>query len=346
MKAAYFYGPEDIRIEERPIPKCPKGGALLKLHGSLICGTDIKIFKNGHPMLIPPQIIGHESCGEIVEINDPNYGLKVGDRVTVQTTVACGKCEMCLQGKFNLCQNIKGICLHYPGTFAEYVAIPEEALRLGNLLKAPDNLKNEEVCLAEPLACVINGQDLLNIQPGEDVLIIGGGPIGILHAELASLSGAGRVVLAEKSAQRLEIAGRFGYSNYIDTGKNDLIAEVMKLTNNRGVDVAIATAPAKEPQEQAVETLAFRGRLSLFGSLPKGKSNITIDSRTIHYKEIQIMGASSSKTYHMKRALAILAAGRIKTQAIITHTMPLEKIVDAIKMALNGEALKIYLKND
>ena len=346
MKAAVFYGPYDIRIEEIPIPECPKEGALVKLSGSMICGSDIKIYKNGHPAVTPPHIIGHESCGTIVEINSKDTDLKIGDRVTIQTTIPCGKCENCHKGFFNICENLKCISLDYPGVFAEYVAIPEQAMRMGNLIKVPDSLSDEEVCISEPLACVINGQELVAIKPGEEVLVIGAGPIGILHAELARASKVRRVIMAENSPVRLDIARKFNYSEYIDTSSNNLVKEVMRLTGNRGVDVTIVTAPTKEPMEQAVETLAFRGRVSLFGSLPKGKSEITIDSRPIHYKELKIIGSYSSSIVHMKKALDILKTGAINTKEIITHRLPLDKIVEGIELGIKGESIKVFLNNN
>ena len=345
MKAAVFYGPQDMRVEERPVPKCPEGGALVKVHGSLICGTDTKIYNNGHPRVVPPQTIGHEACGTVVEIDDPAYGVKVGDRVTFQTSIFCGKCEMCQKGIYNLCEDIHAISWDYAGTFAEYVAIPRAALNLGNLVKAPANLKDEQVALAEPLACVINGQEFLHIMPGDTVLVIGAGPIGILQAELARMQGA-RVIVAEFSENRLMMAKKFHYEFYIHTAKEDLVAETKKLTGGKGADVTIVTAPVRSVQEQALETLALRGRLSLFGSLPSGKSEITIDSRTIHYKEISVYGAASSTAYQIRKALDILSVGNIRTDMIVTHTVPLDRILYGLQLAMSGEALKVYIKNE
>jgi L-iditol 2-dehydrogenase len=347
MNGAVFYGPYDMRVAEIPTPVCPVGGALIKLSGALICGTDIKIYKNGHPRINPPIVIGHEMCGRIVDIDSKDCDLKVGDRVTVQTTIPCGKCRMCHEGFFNICEDLKGISQDYNGAFAEYVAIPEQAMRMGNLIKVSyEDMSDEMVCLAEPLGCVINGQELLDIKPGEDVLIIGAGPIGILHAELARISGAGRVFLAENSINRLNAARHFEFTHYINTDNSNLTDEVMRLTSNRGVDAAIVTAPAKSAMEQAVDALALRGRLSLFASLAKGDSNITIDSRPVHYKELKIVGSSSSAVRHMKKALNILSTGSIKTDKIITHKLPLEKIVEGLELGIKGEALKVYLKMD
>jgi L-iditol 2-dehydrogenase len=215
-------------------------------------------------------------------------------------------------------------------------------MNMGNLITAPESLTDEEVCLSEPLACVINGQDLVNIRPGETVLVIGARPIGLLHAELARFNGA-RVILAENSANRLQMAKGFGYPHYIDTGKDDLVEKARRITGGRGANVAIVTAPARDPMEKAVEALDFRGRLSLFGSLKKGDSFITFDSRTIHYKEITVVGASSSGTIHMKRALDVLSCGVIDSKRIVTHRLPLDKIVEGIKLGMEGKAIKVYL---
>ncbi len=345
MKAAIFYGPNDMRVEEIPRPECPKKGALIKVSGSMICGSDIKIYKNGHPAINHPHILGHESCGEIVALGDLDEDYAVGDRVTVQTSIPCGKCKNCHRGYFNICENLLAISLNYPGVFAEYVAVPQQAINMGNLIKVHASLSDEEVCISEPLACVINGQEQVEIQLGEEVLVIGAGPIGILHAELAKMSGASSVIIAEKSPMRLEMAKKFGYSDYIHTEGCDLVEEVRRITYGRGVDVAIVTAPAKEPMEQAVELLDFRGRLSLFGSLVKGKSRISIDTRPIHYKELKVIGASSSSVIHMQKALDILKTGAINTKDIITHRLPLDKIVEGIMLGAEGKALKVYLNN-
>jgi L-iditol 2-dehydrogenase len=344
MKAAVFYGPGDIRVEEVPTPECPPGGALVKLSGSMICGSDIKIYNNGHPNIKPPHITGHESCGHLIEMKAEISGFKIGDRVTVQTSIPCGSCNNCHRGWFNICENLKGISQNYNGVFAEYVSIPGQAVKMGNLIKAPDSLTNEEVCLSEPLACVINGQDFLSIKPGENVLVIGAGPIGILHAELAKYSGA-RVIIAEKLPARLDMAKKFSYPAYIDTGRGNLVEETLRLTGGRGANVAIVTAPVREAMEQAAGALDFRGRLSFFGSLKKGDSNITIDSRPVHYKELVLHGASSSGTIHMKRALGILAGGVIDSKRIVTHSLPLEKIVEGITLGMEGKAIKVYLDN-
>ncbi|MCL1854738.1 MAG: alcohol dehydrogenase catalytic domain-containing protein [Clostridia bacterium] len=345
MKAAILYAPGDMRVETIEKPICPPGGALVKLHASLICGSDLKIYQHGHPKTPMPQIIGHESCGTIEAIDAPGSGLQAGDRVTIQTSIPCGRCLMCQQGSFNLCENLEAISWGLPGTFAEYIAIPRNAMEHGNLIKVPDSLRDEEVCLAEPLACVINGQELVGFSPGETVLVIGAGPIGLLHAELARAGGAGRILLAERSPNRLKMAEAFGYDRLIDTKAGPLPEQVLTATGGRGANVVSVTAPARAAQEAAVACAALKGRISLFGSLPAGDCAITLDSRAIHYRELKVFGAFSSSVNNMMKALKILASSRIRTDLIITHTMALERIVEGIQIAIRGEALKVLIRN-
>lgn len=346
MYAAVFHGPGNIRLERVEKPPCPTGGALIRLTGSMICGSDIKIATYGHPAITPPQILGHEACGVIEQLGGDHPEYQVGMRVAIEPNIACGKCPNCQRGLFHICQHSRSLSLHYQGAFAEYLAIPAQALRMGNLIPIGPEISDEQACLAEPLACCINGQDPLAIRPGESVLVVGAGPIGILHAELATLSGAGVVMVSETSPQRIEIARRFGYTRLIDSTGEDLREAVLAATGERGAEVAIVTAPARAPMEQAVGTLDYRGRLSLFASLPKDMADITLDSRAVHYKELSIFGASSSAVRHMQRALAILRAGRIDADRIVTHRLPLSRLAEGIRMAASGEALKVFMHND
>ena len=346
MRAAVFYGPGDTRLENVNKPVCPPGGALVRLVGSMICGSDIKISHNGHPAIVPPQILGHEACGVIEELDGECVGCQVGSRVAIQPTIACGSCVNCQRGWFHICTHVQSFSLHFPGVFAEYLAVPARAVAMGNLIPIDEETSAGQACLAEPLGCVINGQEPLCIRPGESVVVIGAGPIGILHAEMAALSGAGNVMVAEMSPDRLEMASRLGYTHVLDTAREDLTQAVLERTDGRGADVVIVTAPARTPMEQAVSLLDYRGRLSLFSSLTKDAAAITVDSRAIHYKELQVFGASSSSVSHMKRALAILRSGGIDAGRIVTHRLPLSRLTEAIDLAAGGKALKVFIENE
>jgi L-iditol 2-dehydrogenase len=345
VKAAYYYAPGDIRVEEAPIPDCPPGGALVKMIGNTICGTDVETYKNGYFMITPPQILGHECCGEIAEIDNKGLELKIGDRISIQPNISCGVCRYCQQGIFNLCEKMESMPCNYSGTFADYVAVPEKAVSAGNILKVPENVSNQEACLGEPLACVLNAQELLDIELDDTVLVIGAGPIGLLNAEIARIRGAKQIIIAENVQERIEKAKEFNYSGYINTGQEDLVEGVMGITDGIGADVVICTAVNRRVQERAVEALAYRGRLSLFAALPLEEPDISVSNRTIHYRELKIVGGVFCTNHQMKQGLDILSRGVIKSKKIITHTLPLEKITEGIELCLQGKSLKVYLEN-
>ena len=201
MKAALLKSPGVMELEDLPMPECPPGGALLKMVACAVCGTDVKMLQQGHRDLAYPRILGHEIVGRIAEI-DRACGLKEGDLCQVWPGIACGRCGPCLQGADNRCRNMKIMGFNFDGGFAEYMALPGQSLSRGaNLL--PENFDPALATLAEPLACCINGQELTRVSEGDVVLIYGAGPIGALHALLAELKGAGKVIIAEKLPERI-----------------------------------------------------------------------------------------------------------------------------------------------
>ena len=339
MKAAVFYGPQDMRVEERPVPKCPEGGALVKLHGSLICGTDTKIFNNGHPRVIPPQTIGHEACGTVVEIDDPGYGVQAGDRVTFQTSIFCGKCEMCQKGIYNLCEDIHAISWDYAGTFAEYVAIPKAALNLGNLVKAPVNLKDEQVALAEPLACVINGQEFLHIMPGETVLVIGAGPIGIMAAAICKKNGARKVIITDLNEYRLDLARKMGLFA-VNTGRDDL-GEVMRQSHMReGFDVALEMSGSEAAVHQIVSHMRNGGKIALLGIF---KDEARVDVNEIIFKGLTVQGVYGRKMYETWYKMAAMIEGGLDLTPVITHRFHYTEFEKGFAAMNSGKSGKVIL---
>ncbi|PIU51355.1 alcohol dehydrogenase [Candidatus Desantisbacteria bacterium CG07_land_8_20_14_0_80_39_15] len=349
MKAAVYLGKESIEVREVEKPEAKNGEVLVKVKSCAICGTDIRTYFHGHHAIKPPHILGHEVAGEIVEIGEDVEGYNIGEMVHMVTEVGCGKCRFCMSGRHNLCPDLRAMAYYYPGGFAEYILIPRQAVIQRNLIPIPDNLSFDEATLAEPLSCCINAQEYLNITFGNTVLIVGAGPIGCMHVELARLSGATKIILADISDERLEIGKRFGRVGldnatlFINSGKEDLIKKVKEETNGDGADVIITACPSPEMQEQALQMVATRGRISFFGGLPGGKT-ITIDSNIIHYKEISVFGAFASSAPQYKQALALLASGNIKGEDLITHRFPLGKIKEALEVAKSGKGLKVIVK--
>ncbi|MGB9677050.1 MAG: zinc-dependent dehydrogenase [Candidatus Ratteibacteria bacterium] len=347
MKASVFYGIEDMRIEEVEEPICKENEIKIKVAYCAICGTDVRIFYSGHKKVIPPAIIGHEITGIVEEIgkNVDYPEIKIGDKVTVVTSIGCGKCKMCRNGFYNLCPDTKAIGYYYKGGFAEYLIVPEDAVKQKAVLKLPENLSLIEGTIIEPLSCCINGQNYLNIKEDDFVLIFGGGPIGFMHACLAKAVGCKNVVIVDPAYERLLKFGKnFPDISLWDPNKINVKDVVMKYTDGFGADVVITACPAKKAQLDALEIISSKGRISFFGGLPKDDSIIQIDSNIIHYKEISIFGAFASNRNDYIKSADLVSSGKIEAKKFITDVIPLEKIVDGIKKIKSGEGLKIVVK--
>lgn len=271
-------------------------------------------------------------------------GFRVGDRVVIApVAVTCGECRLCRRGHVNLCPSRRILGYHFPGGFAEYVAVPAAAVAQGLVLPLPDHLAFAEACLAEPLACVLNGQEPLAIGPDDTVVILGGGAIGLLHAQVARLQGARQVLVSEISPQRAQWA-RAVADGVIDASAADPVAQVRDLTDGYGADVVIVAASAAAAQEQAIAMVGKRGRVSLFAGLPRTQPTIALDSNKVHYGEIALYGASASTPRHARRALDLLASGQVSARAVTTHRLPLAQITQGFALALAGQSLKVVIE--
>lgn len=242
-----------------------------------------------------------------------------------------------------MCTAVKAHGNHYPGGFAEYMAVAAEVIEQGAVNLIPDHVSFDEAALTEPLACVINGQELVNTSLGDMVAIIGAGPIGCLHVEMARARGATRIIHLELQASRLERARAFGADVYINSSLEDPVERVLEVTDGQGADVVIVACPSKEAQAQALQMAGVRGRISLFGGLPKSDPYIKFDSNIVHYKELAVYGAFTSSPEQNRTALALIAASRINTQALITHKLPLADLVRGIELIERGEGLKVVV---
>ena len=270
-------------------------------------------------------------------------GYNIGQKVTVVTCVGCGECRFCKKGIYNLCDNPRYLGYYYPGGFAEYMKIPAEAVKGGNILPVPDSLDFGKVSLIEPLSCCINGQEYLNIREGDRVVVIGAGPIGCMHAELARAKGASEVILFDVSETRLKLAERFEKIKLLNSSKEDTVKKVMEMTNGEGADVIIVACGINKVQEQALQMAGKKARISFFAGLPKDNPYIKFNSNLLHYKEISVFGAFASYKTHYEKALEFISSGRIDAGKFITHTFPLDKIVEAIEKTKSGDGLKVLV---
>lgn len=344
MKAAVFYGPEDLRIEERDIPVIEENEILIKVEYCAICGTDVRIYFNGQANVIPPRIIGHEISGIIEEVGANITNYKKGEKVLLAPMIACGKCEYCLNGNSNMCENQSIIGYEIDGGFAEYVKVPSAAVNGGNIIKLDDNANLLNSSIAEPLSCVINGHKYLNIELGDSVLIIGAGPIGAMHAALSKAKGATKIILADIQKDRLELAAQCGANYTIDSSKEDLIEKVNEITNGKGVDVAIAACSAPIAQNQAIEATRKCGKVSFFAGLPKGSSINSINTNRAHYKEISIFGAFGSTIPQHVTATELLNNNIVDANKLITDVVSLDNIIEGIKKVRSSKGIKTVVK--
>ena len=347
MLALRFYAPEDLRLEDVPEPTCGTDEVKIRVKNCSTCGTDVKIRKNGHQNLTPPRIIGHEIAGEVVEVGSGVAGdWKPGDRVQIIAAVPCGKCHECRKGWMAVCQNQTSVGYQYDGGFAEYMIVPREVLAVDGMNRIPDGVGFAEASAAEPFACAINAQEQLGIEPGDDVVIFGAGPIGCLHVRIArGVHGAGRIILVDINSERLKMSADAVQPDVvINASEVNIVEEILKLTDGRGADVIITATPANITQEQAVSMAARNGRISFFGGLPKTNPTITLDSNLVHYRQLHIHGANGSAPEHNRRALDYIASGEVPVADLITRRIRLRDVMDAFGIVERGEAIKVTVE--
>ena len=342
MKAAIFKDVENIQIEEIPEPGCDADGIIVNVKACGLCGGDIRNYYNGLKGGVTDQVMGHEIAGVVEEAGPEAAGFKVGDKVAIAPDVSCGHCYYCRRGLVNLCLDHKMLGTHWPGGFAQYVHLPKVVLEHGMVHHMPEGLSFEAATLAEPASSVLASQKNADIGLGDTVLIIGDGPIGCMHVEIARANGAAKVILAGK--KRLHIVSAFEPDALIDSTTQDLVSEVLKLTNSIGVDVAICANARTSSQEPAVESVRKRGKVILFGGVPKTAPMTSLNSNLIHYNEIMVMGAFSYPAYINEMALHVIHEGKLTADKYITKVIALEDMVEkGIKSARAGEALKVVI---
>lgn len=341
MKAAIYHGIGDMRVEECPKPRIRAGELLVRVRACAICGGDLRTLRRGHTKIHPPVILGHEFVGVVT-----GAGAGVQDfmdaRVVVAPAVGCGACAYCRAGHTHLCAQRETIGFSMDGAFAEYVRIPARAVTLGNVQRIPAEVDDLVAAITEPLACVVNGQEELHIDATDVVAVIGAGPIGILHAELARAAGA-RVLLLNRSAQRLADVHDMGYDAYIETGADGGVQAVLDVTDGRGADVVVVTAGSAAAMAAGIAMTARMGRVSLFAGLPQDAPPLPLDVNLIHYRQIALHGAFSSAPRHNARALEYIRSGQVRAARILTHAVALSDIAHGFDLVEQRAGLRVVI---
>ena len=342
MKAIMFYAPKDIRFEEVNVPEPNEGEVLVKVEAALTCGTDVKTFRRGHPVLIKktPSGFGHEFSGTIAKLGENVEGFNIGDRVVAANSAPCGECFFCRKGEENLCENLELL----NGAYAQYILIPKNIVQK-NLIKIPDNLPFKLAAFTEPLSNVVHGISRTPINKGDTVGVIGIGPIGLMFCALAKLKGA-KVIAMGRNPLKLKLAKEFAHADeVIDLKKYDDPTEIiLSMTEEqRGLDVAIECVGLPEIWESMFKLVRRGGCVHLFGGCASGTS-VNIDTKRLHYDEVNIISVFHHTPKYFREALNLIATKQVDVEKLITKTMPLKYTKRALEMQQNGEAIKVLIE--
>ncbi|WP_085522686.1 zinc-binding dehydrogenase [Tuberibacillus sp. Marseille-P3662] len=340
MRAAKFQGKNKISVEEMETPKITKNEILVRVSVSAVCGTDVRIFLGNKTKGVRvPSIIGHETTGVIEEIGDCIDEYNVGERVGVIPVIPCRKCYYCLNAMENACLNRVAIGYEFDGGFAEYLKVPKEAVEAGNLVKLPDKVSNEQAVVTEPLACCFNGHRKSNIKVNDTVVVVGGGPIGLMHVQLAKIAGAKKVIVSELVSHRREKALIAGADLAINPDEESLNEVVLKETEHLGADAVVMAIGVPAIVNESISLLRKGGTINLFAGFTKGVTS-DIDPNFIHYNEVNIVGTSALKRSDYLNALALIESGQINTEVLTSKGYSLDDIEKAILDVKNGIGMK------
>jgi L-iditol 2-dehydrogenase len=341
MKAAVFEGPGNIVVREVDDPLCDRDGIVVRVKACGICGSDIRNFRTGLRNGLMPQIMGHEIAGVVEEAGGDCARFKKGDAVAVAPDVSCGTCHYCTIGLVNLCVNHRMLGTHWPGGFAQFLALPSEVLDHGIVHFLPTGMSYLHAALSEPLSSVLAAQESARIGKGSAVAVFGGGPLGCMHVEIARSRGASPVILVGR--RRMTLTSFFHADRAVDVTMEDPVAAILTATSRLGVDVAIVATPVPESQEQAIESVRKRGTVVLFGGLPRDKPFAYLDANRIHYNELSVIGSFSYPAARHAEALIAIRDRHITPDSYISRVVPLEGIVDAFLSSERGEVLKVIV---
>lgn len=342
MKAAFLHGKQDLRVQTVPVPEISEFEILLKVGSASVCGTDIRMHTHGYRNVDEhnPLLLGHEVSGVIHAVGDKfSDRYSIGMRVAVAPNMGCGLCDMCVSGNTHLCAHYRAFGINMPGAFAEFLVIPEPAIRQGNIVQIPDHLSFEEAALAEPLACIYNAFQRLSITLGDDVLVVGAGPIGIMHALMAQKAGAAKVIVSDLNPGRLAFVEE-NYEGFITVPLDQLDETVARLTGGRGVDVCITANPSPKSQIKSLELTAVNGRINFFGGIPSGSDLSGFDTNLIHYRQLIVSGTTRQSVSQFRKVVRLMADGVLPVAKLVTHRYQLEDIQSAIENMKIGQGIK------
>jgi L-iditol 2-dehydrogenase len=335
MTAAVLYGKEDVRIEQVAIPKISEGEVLVQVQAALTCGTDLKVFSRGYHarMIKPPALFGHELAGIVVEAGKGAEHFAPGTRVVAANSAPCGACFYCRRRQENLCDDL----LFNNGAYAEFIRIPRRIVEK-NLLELPPHLSFQAAAMTEPLACVLLGLNQTQVIPGDTVVIIGGGPIGLMFVQVAKAKGC-RVISVVKRDSQAETARRFGVEHTVVLDQRpDPIAAVREITDDqRGADAVIEAVGRPEAWQWAIEMVRKGGAINFFGGCASG-TKVEFDTNRIHYSALRMLATFHHTPQAIRDGLALIAENKVRSLEYITAQAPLAELPSVLRRMLAGSS--------
>ena len=341
MIAAVFNGPGEMEVKEIETPEIGPDEVLLEVGANTVCGTDVRILRGEKTTGIhPPSILGHEFAGRVAAVGEKVEGYEVGAPVAMSPIIPCRRCFYCKHDMENVCANWKAMGYEIDGGLSQYVRIPADAVEAGCLFAAREDLPPEHLALTEPLSCCVNGQRHSRVYLDDTVLVMGAGPIGLFHLQLALLAGAGTVIVSEPSVSRQDFAKDLGAHVTVDPTSEDLSEVVAENTDGLGVDTVIICIGLPQLVNEAFELARKGGRINIFAGLAdEGWAEVA--ANLIHYDELEATGVTGARRSDYEVALRLIESGRVKVDGMVTHRFPLKDTVEAIDTAAGGEGIKV-----
>jgi L-iditol 2-dehydrogenase len=354
VKAAVLHGKENILVQEISPPPLQPGEVRIRIEAALTCGTDLKVFKRGYhaKMIVPPAVFGHELAGMISEIaltpslshrmgeggRRPGEGWSVGDRVVAANSAPCGECFFCKKKQENLCEDL----LFLNGAYAESIVVPARIVRK-NILRLKPQTDFRDAALTEPLACVVQGIEDLKLCAGQNVLVLGAGPIGLMFVALAKNLGC-NVTVAGRRAARLDAAKNLGASQIIDISDGADLVSKIRAASEIKFDAVIEAVGKPETWEAAVQLVRKGGAVNFFGGCPSG-ATITLDTTLIHYSNLTLLASFHHTPRTIRRALEFIESGAIRAKDFVDGECALTQLPELFKsMAAGNSAIKTLIK--
>ncbi|MEM3095744.1 MAG: zinc-binding dehydrogenase [Nitrososphaerota archaeon] len=337
MRAAVMYGVNDVRVEDVAVPEISEDQILVRVRACGICPVDIRVFTGENIWVTLPAVgvSGHEIAGVVERVGEKVFHLGPGDKVAGVINRSCGVCKFCISGHDNLCSNIQRYRPKYFG-FGEYVAAYSE-----RMMKFSGDISFEEAAFTEPLAACVNGLRKCGIRPGDLVGVVGVGQIGLMHVQLAKLRGA-RIVAFDLLDERLAMAERLGADHVVNVAEVDAAKCVEELSGGDGLDQVITAIGGGQAIEMGLKLLGKTGTLNVFASTHP-KTEIHIDPNIIHYRELHITGSFSSTKQDLRTAIRLIENRQVDVKSLITHRLPLEKIVEGFNIHAGRRGLKVMI---